>query len=84
MRGSSARLVAILCQCDKFLGEALSFLGFGVCRLDVLVLHQLRDQTAQQSLARRRVAAEMAISDEATCHFFVLMTRLRIDIGDVV
>lgn len=68
MRGSPARLVSILCECDELLGEALCLLGFGVSRLNVFMLDELCDQTAKKGLARGRVAAEMPVLDEASCH----------------
>lgn len=68
LRRSPARLVVPLCQRDQLLGQPLRLLGLCMRRLDVLVLHQLRHQAAQQRLPRRRVAAEMPVLDETAGH----------------
>jgi len=65
---SPAGLIVPLGQRYQLLGQPLRLLCLCVCCLDVFVLHELRDEAAQQGLARRRVAAQVPVLDEAASH----------------
>lgn len=65
---AKARSIGVLfCEGDALFGEALSFLGFGVCGGDGFVQEEGSDEVAKQCLAMRGLASQHAVLGDCHC-----------------